>query len=64
MHLSLIPRPSTPPVFDHLKYPFLLTASDQKQDRGVEGLGTRLHVPCVSKFKVIFLYLARVWPSI
>jgi len=34
---SLIPRPSTPPVFDHLQYAY----SKRSKPRGV-GLGTRL----------------------
>ena len=34
--LSLVPRPSTPPVFDRLQY---------AQAGGIEGLGTKLALP-------------------
>ena len=49
---SLIPRPSPPPVFDHLQ--FLHTASDQKLDGG-EDLEKRLLFSYISQSKTTFI---------
>ena len=44
---SLVPRPSTPPVYDRLQY-------KRSKTGGVEGLGRRLHLYTVSIIKPLY----------
>ena len=42
LQYSLVPEPSTPPVFDRLQYASVFAYYKRSKTVGVEGLGTRL----------------------